>query len=104
MSKIEWLVKPQLQDDGETITELHWRCTATAEDGTSGAVYGAVTFAEPGDPFVPLAEISLATAQSWVVSVDDAFDTVADVEAAAEARLQRTLDQKAKKWSIAWAG
>lgn len=103
MADIKWAVKPVLDDDGSgTIRELHWRCTATGENEETGAAYGSVDYAAPGEPFIPLENIDLATVKDWVVAADDAFESVADIEAAANGRLQRLqallLEQPAPGW------
>ena len=63
--QIEWMkTTPSTATPPEFVIECGWRCSAT-EGEFSGTVYSTCSFAGPGDPFTPYADLTQDQVLGW---------------------------------------
>lgn len=90
-TQITWLieqldVKPQEGQYTDVVITAHWRCNGV--DGQySATVYGTCSFTQPGDPFVPYADLTEQEVLGWcwASGVD---------KTATEANIQTQIEQQ----------
>lgn len=97
---IDWLrTTPVTATPPECVITAGWRCTDT-QDGFTGAVYATCSFTEPGDPFIPYADLTQDDVLGWCwANGVDKDATEAAVVAQIEAQKNPTEIQPPLPWS-----
>ena len=56
--------KPQEGNLTDIVITAHWSCTGTQDDKTA-SVYATCSFSQPGDPFIPYADLTQDQVLGW---------------------------------------
>lgn len=97
---IEWMqTTPTTATPPEFVIECGWRCNGE-DGGFAGTVYGSCSFAEPGDPFTPYADLTQNQVLGWCwANGVDKDATEANVAGQIEAQKNPPVIQPPLPWA-----
>lgn len=89
-------------DEKDVVIAVHWSCIAT-EDTLSGRIYGLVTFASAGEPFIDFSKLTEEDVKAWAATSEDSPGTEEQIKQLALDELNRKKTPKTSFKEAPWS-